>query len=49
MLAVSICEMMDGKGSRRGPPNEKPNMASIRRWELERAVSKSVVNGIERF
>jgi hypothetical protein len=47
--AVSTCEMIDGKGSRRGPPNEKPKMASIRRWELERAALKSFVKGTERF
>lgn len=49
IVAVSICEMMDEKGSRSGPPNEKPKMASIRRWESERAVWKSSVKGTERL
>lgn len=38
---VSSCEIMDGNGSRRGPPNEKPKMASIIRSVLARAWGKS--------
>lgn len=38
-------------GSRRGPPNEKPKIASTRNEVSPRAAlkSESVMNGIERF
>lgn len=46
---VSTCETMDGKGSRRGPPNEKPNMASTTRSVDWSELEKSVMNGTERL
>lgn len=47
--AVSICEMMVGKGSRRGPPKEKPKMASTRKSEVRIAGGRSVMKGTERL
>lgn len=49
ILAVSIWEMMVGKGSRRGPPNEKPKMASTRMSADLMATGRSEMNGTERF
>lgn len=48
---VSMAEIMDGKGSRRGPPNEKPKMESIIRFVLFRVESKSLalMKGTERL
>lgn len=40
---------MDGKGSRSGPPNEKPNMASTTRSVDWREELKSFTNGTERL
>ena len=45
----SISETMGPNGSRRGPPNEKPKMASTRKEVSFRAVEKSVMKGTERF
>lgn len=45
----SIREMISGKGSRRGPLNEKPKIASMIRSVDSRDWAKSVVKGTERL
>lgn len=47
--ADSILETIAPKGSRRGPPKEKPKIASTRKSVEARAVSKSVMKGTERL
>lgn len=47
--ADSICEIMEGNGSRRGPPKEKPNMASTMKCVDFRASVKSGTKGTSRF
>ena len=47
--ADSSCEMMEGKGSRRGPPKEKPKMASMMKFVDLRASVKSGTKGTERL
>jgi hypothetical protein len=43
--ADSICEIIEGYGSRSGPPNEKPNIASTMKSVDFRASVKSGTKG----
>lgn len=46
---ASICEIIEGKGSRSEPLNEKPKIASTTRSTDFKASVKSGTNGTERF
>lgn len=49
IFVVSSWVIISGKGSRRGPLNENPNIASMIRWVVWREAWKSEVNGTERL